>query len=83
MKLLKQFHSARIAHTPLKWGVNETAASATAPYTWLKPRVNESVATQASCKNNGFDFINTQLQLGVLNAESGNCFNSFWSEELK
>jgi hypothetical protein len=81
MKLLKQFHSTRADYTPLKWGVNERAASA--PFTWLKPGVNESATNQAACKNNGFDFINTRLQSGVSNAGCGNCFNSFWIENLK
>ena len=69
MKLLKQFHSTCAAHTPLKWGVNEKAASA--PCTWLKPGVNESAANQAACESVEFDFINTRFQPGVGERKNG------------
>lgn len=65
MKLLKQFHSPRVAHTSLKRGVNERVAITDAPNVWLKPDVEEISASQTSREGRRADLINTRFQPGV------------------
>lgn len=65
MKLLKQFHSSRPIHTPLKRGVNERTAITSASYDWLRPCVEEISVNQTSREDRRAVLINTRFQPGV------------------